>query len=556
MRPVSRVTLLVDDENAITAGDDTGLELTADCPHATQEMVNAILESVKGYQYQMYTADAISIDPLAELGDGITAGGIYSVISRLDDDGSGYPDAEAPGAAETEDEFPTSGPITQAINQTNRKIAQTRSEITKTAEEIRLSVKSVEERVEQAESDLSVQAEQISAKVSATSGSSTSSFGWALNADSWSLYSNGSEVLTADKDGLSVTGTVEATSGAIGGWDITNNGITYTSSDGLNTVTIRPIQYSKNSSVFLVTTRDPETGEESYPFYITGNGAVVATKVTVTGTVNSDSNSTLGGTLNGVGGSLSGVTGSYNGSIYSSGSYFGGIYGSSSYENSGLLSNCNLGSTALRTVSGGAYFSVYGDSGAEINGSNIHIGNRSANLDISSWSVFNGNVTFYGGISVSGQKDRIIRTDNYGTRCLGAYETPVPTFSDYGNAILDDSGVCYIIIDPVFAETINIYYAPTVFLTKYGQGDIWVDDVSTNIAVIRGTPGLKFAWETRYAQGNISTERLRVNGFDQPDFSNEHDFADEARVYIAESFIDYAQQGYEYYTNFERRFTA
>ena len=34
-RPISRVTLLLDDENSVTAGDDTGAELLADCPHAT-----------------------------------------------------------------------------------------------------------------------------------------------------------------------------------------------------------------------------------------------------------------------------------------------------------------------------------------------------------------------------------------------------------------------------------------------------------------------------------------------------------------------------------------
>lgn len=42
-RPISRVTFLLDDENSVTAGDDTGLELLADCPHATQEMANTIL---------------------------------------------------------------------------------------------------------------------------------------------------------------------------------------------------------------------------------------------------------------------------------------------------------------------------------------------------------------------------------------------------------------------------------------------------------------------------------------------------------------------------------
>ena len=140
-RPISRVTLLLDDENSITAGDDTGMELLADCPHATQAMANAILAQVKGYQYQMFEAGDAALDPSAELGDGVTAGGLYSVISRLDDDGSGYSGISAPGESELEDEYPTSGPMTQAFN---RKIAQTNSRITKTAEEIRLEVENVE----------------------------------------------------------------------------------------------------------------------------------------------------------------------------------------------------------------------------------------------------------------------------------------------------------------------------------------------------------------------------------------------------------------------------
>lgn len=136
-RPVSRVTLKLDDNNVLTAGDDTGLEIISDCPHATQEMVNALLAQLKGTQYQMFNADDARIDPAAELGDGITAGGVYSVISRISDDGSGFPGVTAPGEAELEDEYPAGGPMTQEFN---RKIAQTNSRITKTAEQIRLEV--------------------------------------------------------------------------------------------------------------------------------------------------------------------------------------------------------------------------------------------------------------------------------------------------------------------------------------------------------------------------------------------------------------------------------
>jgi hypothetical protein len=140
-KPISRVTLLVDDENSLTAGDDTGMEVIASCPHATQPMVNALLQTMKGYQYQAYEAGAANIDPAAELGDGVTVGGIYSPLSKLSDDGRGYAGISSPGEAEMEDEYPAEGYITQEFN---RKIAETRSIITKTSEEIMLKVEGID----------------------------------------------------------------------------------------------------------------------------------------------------------------------------------------------------------------------------------------------------------------------------------------------------------------------------------------------------------------------------------------------------------------------------
>lgn len=140
-KPISRVTLLVDDENSLTAGDDTGMEVIASCPHATQPMVNALLQTMKGYQYQAYEAGAANIDPAAELGDGVTVGGIYSPLSKLSDDGRGYAGISSPGEAEMEDEYPAGGYITQEFN---RKIAETRSIITKTSEEIMLKVDGID----------------------------------------------------------------------------------------------------------------------------------------------------------------------------------------------------------------------------------------------------------------------------------------------------------------------------------------------------------------------------------------------------------------------------
>lgn len=161
-KPISRVTLLVDDENSLTAGDDTGMEVVASCPHATQPMVNALLQAMKGYQYQAYEAGAANIDPAAELGDGVTVGGIYSPLSKLSDDGRGYAGISSPGEAEMEDEYPSGGYITQEFN---RKIAETRSTITKTNEEISLKVEGIDGRV----SDITQTVDGISLSVTSAS---------------------------------------------------------------------------------------------------------------------------------------------------------------------------------------------------------------------------------------------------------------------------------------------------------------------------------------------------------------------------------------------------
>lgn len=168
-KPISRVTLLVDDENSLTAGDDTGMEVIASCPHATQSMVNALLQTMKGYQYQAYKAGAANIDPAAELGDGVTVGGIYSPLSKLSDDGRGYAGISSPGEAEMEDEYPSGGYITQEFN---RKIAETRSSITKTSEEIMLRVEGISGDVSSLRVSLGNVQSEVSGKIDGSTAQS------------------------------------------------------------------------------------------------------------------------------------------------------------------------------------------------------------------------------------------------------------------------------------------------------------------------------------------------------------------------------------------------
>lgn len=140
---ISKVVLLVDDENYYEAGNGTGRTLELTCPYGTQEMANNILASVSGYQYQPVTATDALADPAVELGDSMTVGGAYSVVAQREIDfGLLLPmELAAPGQEEIESEYPY---VSQQQSETDRKIAQTYSEISKTAEEIGLRVQGVE----------------------------------------------------------------------------------------------------------------------------------------------------------------------------------------------------------------------------------------------------------------------------------------------------------------------------------------------------------------------------------------------------------------------------
>lgn len=141
--PISKIILLVDNENYFEAGNDTGRTLEITCPYGTQAMANNLLSSLGGYAYQPATATDALIDPAAELGDAVTVGGVYTVLAQMDTtfDSLMTADIGAPGQEEIESEYPY---VSQQQSETDRKIAQTYSEISKTAEEIGLRVQGVE----------------------------------------------------------------------------------------------------------------------------------------------------------------------------------------------------------------------------------------------------------------------------------------------------------------------------------------------------------------------------------------------------------------------------
>lgn len=114
-KPISKITLMYDDENGFSAGDDTGMEIVAKSYFATQAMVDQALELLRGQKYQAFTADAAGIDPAAELGDAVTVGGIYAQLVCRVDAGYGFPDIEAPGEEELEEDDQCEGPLKRDV---------------------------------------------------------------------------------------------------------------------------------------------------------------------------------------------------------------------------------------------------------------------------------------------------------------------------------------------------------------------------------------------------------------------------------------------------------
>ena len=112
----------------------------------------------------------------------------------------------------------------------------------------------------------------------------------------------------------------------------------------------------------------------------------------------------------------------------------------------------------------------------------------------------------------TGTKSREVNTDNYNNRLLYSYETPTPLFGDIGEAQLDSDGICYVDIDDIFSETIELRQEYQVFLQKEGEGDCWIADKQKRYFVIQGTPNLKVAWELKAKQRDYDMIRL-----EQPD---------------------------------------
>lgn len=180
----SKVVILVDNNTEISVGNDSGRTLQFSNPFGTQQMAEDILAKLQGFQYQPNKITEALLDPAAEIGDAVnvrgTYGGIYSRLRKF------TPKMPANTAAPQDEE----------INHEYQFETPQQREFARQIADVRAS--------------LILKSNEILAEVVKKEDGNTSSFGWQLNSSSWKVYANGSPVLSCDRNGLEVAGTIKA----------------------------------------------------------------------------------------------------------------------------------------------------------------------------------------------------------------------------------------------------------------------------------------------------------------------------------------------------------
>ena len=108
-------------------------------------------------------------------------------------------------------------------------------------------------------------------------------------------------------------------------------------------------------------------------------------------------------------------------------------------------------------------------------------------------------------LSAWGSKSRIVST-SFGPIKMAAFETPTPTFADWGNGQCGPDGWCLIVPDPRYAETVAQHGQLTWLLTDCdGTGHLWAEDCG-QYAIVHGAAGQHFSWMAMTTQRGYEGE--------------------------------------------------
>ncbi|QLQ61770.1 hypothetical protein HHK02_00060 [Limosilactobacillus reuteri] len=122
----------------------------------------------------------------------------------------------------------------------------------------------------------------------------------------------------------------------------------------------------------------------------------------------------------------------------------------------------------------------------------------------------NGDFNVSGNFTVTGSKNAVVPTSR-GMAAINAYETAEYYFGDIGETQTNSNGVVTVMIDPYFLETVNTLVPYQVFLTSYGDGNVWVSSRSANNFTVKSSkPNIHFVWEIKAKRKGYENDRMKI----------------------------------------------
>lgn len=112
-------------------------------------------------------------------------------------------------------------------------------------------------------------------------------------------------------------------------------------------------------------------------------------------------------------------------------------------------------------------------------------------------------------------KDRVVQTDHWGNRAIAAMESPEPMFFDAGSGKIDETGVCYIEINPIYGATTSATVERRWYVTPTSDGALWVDKQRWG-AIVHGAPGMTFDWMVASIQRGYEGIYAEINTDNYP----------------------------------------
>ena len=118
--------------------------------------------------------------------------------------------------------------------------------------------------------------------------------------------------------------------------------------------------------------------------------------------------------------------------------------------------------------------------------------------------------SFNGDLVVGGAKNAVVPTSQ-GMAAINAYETAEYYFGDIGKSKTDENGQVLIQIDPFFLETVNTSVPYHVFVSPYGNANVWVEQMDRNSFLVKSSkPNIEFSWEIKAKRKGYEDDRLKI----------------------------------------------